>query len=168
MSTELKSGTFEAKVKDYGVTKTRKGDPMAMVRFEIVDADGDGHNITWYGTFSSEKAAEITCEALAVCGWTTKNPADLAKGSGSGVLDEDKIISLTIASDTYEGKTRMKVKYVNPPGGGSFRNQMDHGEAVQMFNGLNLSGIAASVQKKHKKEVVNHAPKFDTEEPVPF
>lgn len=164
MSTEITSGTYEAKIQDYSVGETKKGDPMAMIRFQIFDAEGVAHSITWYGTFSSPKAQEITCEALAVCGWTTKNPADLAKGAGSGVLDEKRTVSLTIAPDTYNGKTRMKVKYINPPGGGGFRNKMEHKDAVKLFNGLNLAGIAAEVQKKHKSA----APTVDTEEPIPF
>jgi len=168
MSTELRAGSFDAKVKDYSIGTTKKGDPMAMVRFELFDSEGLAHIITWYGTFGTEKSAEITCEALAICGWSTKNPADLAKGKGSGVLSEDKIVSLTIAQDTYDGKTRMKIKYINPVGGGGFRNQMEHSDAVKLFNGLNLAGIAAVAQKKHKKEIVNHAPTMDADEPVPF
>jgi hypothetical protein len=162
--TEIKAGVYDAKVIDYSVGKTKKGDPMVMVRFAIAENQA----LTWYGTFSSEKSAEITCEALAICGWSTKNPADLSKGKGSGVLDEKRTVSLTIAPDTYDGKTRMKIKYINPAGGGGFRDKMEHKEAVTLFNGLNLAGIAAAAQKKHKKEIVNHAPTLDTEEPIPF
>lgn len=164
----IKAGTYEAKVVDYGVTKTKKGDPMVMVRFTIYDAEGSAHNITWYGTFSSPKSQEISSEALAVCGMKTKNFAELANGAGSGVLDQNKVVQLTVVNEEWEGKTRTKVKYINPPGGGGFRDKMSKADAAQLFSGLNLAGVAATAQKKFVKEVVNHAPKFEKNEPIPF
>lgn len=165
----IKPGTYEAKVVDYGVAKTKKGDPMVMVRFAVYPSETSvSQNITWYGTFSSPKAQEITSEALAICGMKTKNFAELANGAGSGVLDEKKVVSLTIVQEEWEGKTRTKVKYINQPGGSGFRDKMSKADAAQLFNGLNLAGVAAAAQKKHTKEVVNHAPKFDTDEPIPF
>lgn len=173
MATEIKAGVYEAKVADYGVTKSKAGDPMVAIRFQIFDKEGDTHHITWYGSFKTPKSQEISAEALAVCGMKTKNFAELTNGAGSGVLDEKRIVSVTIASEEYQGKTRMKVKYINPPGGGGFRDKMNKSEAAQLFNGLNLAGVAAAAQKKHIKEIVNHAPKseppkMDTEEPIPF
>lgn len=166
-------GQFEARVVDYAVSKTKKGHPMAMIRFKYETPEGAEAEINWYGTFASEKASEITMEALAVCGMNTNNPADLAKGAGSGILDEQRAVSITLKEETYDGKTRVKVAYVNPVGGAGFRDKMEHSEAIQMFNGMNLGGIAAAARKKHeRKEVKNYAPgataKFDENEPVPF
>ncbi len=161
---EIKAGTYEAKITDYAITKTKKGAPMAMIRFSF----NENQSITWYGTFSSEKSSEITCEALAVCGWTTNNPADLAKGAGSGVLDENKAISIVLASEEWEGKTTMKVKYINQAGGSGFRDKMSQAEAAQLFSGLNLGGVAAAARKKHTKVLPNFAPKMDVDEPIPF
>lgn len=165
---DVKAGIFEAKVSDYGVTETKKGDPMAMIRFQYQDAEGDNHFATWYGTFGSEKAQEISCEVLALCGYTSTNLADLAKGAGSGVLKEGKVVSITLVAEEWEGKTRIKVKYVNPPGGAGFRNQLTHTDAVKKFSGVSIGAAMAAAKKKHQKEVVNHAPKFDTDEPIPF
>ena len=161
----MKAGVYEAKVEDYAVGKTKKGDPMVMVRFQVYNTEGESHTVTWYGTFSSPKSQEITFEALAVCGMKTKNPAELTKGKGSGVLDEKKIVTLTLVSEEWEGKSRIKVKYINSPGGSGFRDKMSQADAAQLFNGLNLGGVAAAAQKK---QLVNHAPKLDTEEPIPF
>lgn len=165
---EIKAGVYTAQISDYAITKTKKGLPMAMIRLVFQDSEKESHSITWYGTFGSEKASEITCEALAVCGWTTNNPADLAKGFGSGVLAENKEISITVASEEWEGKTTMKVKYINPVGGQGFRDKMSQAEAAQLFSGLNLGGVAAAARKKHTKVIPNMAPKFDADEPIPF
>lgn len=171
-----KPGVYSAKVTDYGVGKTKSGLPMAMIRFEYEDQMNETQAINWYGTFKEGKAAEITSEALAVCGMSTNNPAELVKGQGSGVLDEDKIVSITLKNDTYNGVTKLKVAYVNPPGGGGFRDTLDQGEAAQMFAGLNLGGVMAAARNKHKSKVVNHAPgasngpepTFDENEEIPF
>lgn len=166
---ELKPGIYEAKVSDYGVAETKKGDPMAMMRFTYADGDGDNHFITWYGTFGSEKSKEISCQALALCGYTSSNLADLAKGKGSNVLDESRLVSITVAQEDWEGKTRMKVKYVNPAGGAGFRNQLTHQDAVKKFKGVSIGAAMAEAKKKHTtKAIVNHVPTFETDEPVPF
>ena len=165
---EIKAGVFQAKVVDYGVTKSKAGDPMVAVRFQIFDTEGQSHNITWYGSFKSPKSQEISAEALAVCGMKTKNFAELTGGAGSGVLDENRIVSLTLANEEWNGNVRLKVKYINPVGGSGFRDKMDKADAAKLFNGLNLSGVAATAQRKHIKEIVNHAPKFEAEEPIPF
>lgn len=168
-------GVFEAKVVDYGVTKSKADKPMAMIRFIYSGEDGTDKFINWYGSFASEKSSEITCAALALCGWSTNNPADLAKGKGSGVLDETKTVSITLANEEYNGKTNLKVKYINPVGGAAFRNQIGQADAVKMFAGLNIGGIAAKARasqpKVEKKELKNFAPgadKKDDEEPLPF
>lgn len=171
-----KPGVYDAKVADYGIGKTKTGKPMAMIRFAYQDAENQTQQINWYGTFSSDKAAEISSEALAVCGMSSNNPADLAKGQGSGILDETRTISITLKNDTWEGTTRLKVAYVNPPGGGGFRDTLEHGDAVQAFSGLNLGGIMASARQKHTKTIVNHAPgangapapEFNENEEIPF
>lgn len=168
MSQEIKAGVYEAKVSDYGLTTTKKGDPMAMIRFQFVDGDGASHFITWYGTFTHEKAQEISCEVLALCGYASTNLADLAKGAKSGVLNENKVVSITLAPEEWEGKSRMKVKYVNPAGGSGFRSQLSHGDAVQKFKGVNIGAAMAAAKKKHQKEIVNHAPTIDKDEPIPF
>lgn len=169
MAVNIKPGVHEAMVIDHGVTKSKTGTPMAVIRFEYMDTDADKHQINWYGSFKEGKAAEITCEALATCGWTTNKPSDLAKGAGSGVLDETSTVSITLGNEEYNGKVTTKVKYINPPGGAGFRNAIEHSDAVQMFNGLNLEGVAAAARKKHSpKEPKNHAPQFDSSEPIPF
>ena len=163
MADKAKAGNFEAAISDYGVMKSKSGLPMAMIRFQIVDNDGDNHFLTWYGTFKEGKAAEITSEALAVCGMTSNNPADLAKGGGSGVLKDGGIVSITVKMEEWEGKVRPKIAYINPPGGAGFRDSMEHGEAVQMFAGMNLGGVMAEARKKHAPK--NHAPGANGETP---
>ncbi len=166
MADKARPGQYEAKIVDYGVGTTKNGDPMAMVRFAFYDDDGDSHQMNWYGTFKHPKAAEISCEALAVCGLTTNTPADLAKGTGSGVLDENRTVSITLKNEEYNGEMRTKIAYINPPGGAGFRDAMEHPDAVKAFSGLNLGGVVAAARNKYKpREIPNYAP---DSEPEPF
>jgi len=148
MAQEIIAGQFDAKVADYGIGTTQQNKPMAMVRFDYLDKDNHPHSINWYGSFNEGKAMEITAEALTLMGFRGTNPADLAAGSGSGVLNEQNQVSITIKPDTYDGKTRMKVAYVNPLGGGGFRDLMDKGAAVQAFSGINCGAAFAAAQQK--------------------
>lgn len=162
-------GVYESKIVDYGVMKTKADKPMVMIRFLYADESGTDQYINWYGGFSTEISAEITCKSLATCGWTTNNPADLAKGKGSGVLDEKRFLSITLANEEYNGKTSLKVKYINPPGGDGFRNKMSQADAVKMFAGMNLGGTAAKARAGQKKEIPNMAPGAKTDDDtMPF
>lgn len=166
---EIQPGTYDARVVDYGVIETKAGKPGVTVKFEFADQDGTMQRLSWWGYFASERNSEITCETLAILGWSTNDPSDLAQGAGSGILDEEKEVSIVVAPETWEGVTRMKIKYINALGGTMER--MEKAEAKKLFNGMNLSGLAAAARKKHgagQKTVPNMAPKFDDSEEIPF
>lgn len=166
---EIQAGTYDARVVDYGVTSSKAGVPGVYVKFEFEDMDGIRKALSWYGYFKNEKNSEITCNSLAILGWSTNDPSDLAQGPGSGVLDEENEVSIVIEPNTYEGVTRMQVKYINQIGGAVVR--MEKAEAKKLFNGMNLSGLAAAARKKYgtaAKTVPNMAPKFEQDEEIPF
>jgi hypothetical protein len=169
MEKKQKPGTYEATVTKHGISVTKAGKPMATIRFKYKDDEGHDQFITWFGSFASDKATEITAEALAVCGMTSNNPADLTKPVESGVLDTTRKVQLTCDFEEYNGERRFKVKYVNPIGGASFRNAMSETDAVKAFAGLNVGGALAAARKKYPApQVKNHAPTFDADEPIPF
>ena len=66
-------------------------------------------SITWFGYFT-DAAWERTVESLRTCGW-----------SGSDVSNIEDLganeVELVIEDDTYDGKTRAKVKWINKIGG---------------------------------------------------
>lgn len=172
-------GTYEATIVDYGIQIKEGKAPSAMIKFSFMDDMNTPQTINWFGSFNATInpgktmcAADITCAALAACGWTTNNPSNLAKGAGSGVLNEKMPVSITIANEEYNGKTTMKVKFINPVGGAGFREKITEADAVKAFAGMNLSGIAAKAREKYKKPIPNMAPKkvngMDDDEIIPF
>jgi len=96
----------------FGATET--GTDQVAVTFEIISGPYKGERLTWFGYFT-EKATERTIQALRYCG---------LKGDDIMLAMEqpiDQEVQITIKHDTYRGKTRAKINWINPPGGGGFK-----------------------------------------------
>jgi hypothetical protein len=161
----IEPGYYDARLVDYGLTKSKAGLPMAFLKFEFTDDHGGLQSLSYFGSFKEGKAAEITCEALAVCGWTTNNPADLAKGIESGVLKKGAVVSITVEMNTWEGKTSPRIKYINPIGSGGVKNILNPQDAAQAFGGMDLRAVAQAAKNKYKNV---QPPKLDEDEGLNF
>ena len=113
---KIPNGRHQARVIDYGLTETKAGDPQVRVKFKLV---GDGSEITWFGSLKEGKASEITIDSLLVCGLHGTDLLILEGGSGSGALNEEKIVSIVVEDEEYNGKTTTKVKWINSLDGGA-------------------------------------------------
>lgn len=113
-------GTHAARAIAAKLGETSKGDTQVAVEFEITDLPDGPRRITWYGFFT-EKTEDRTIEALRICGWTGTDFTDMQVGAD---------VSLVIEDDTWEGKTRAKVKWVNRPGGIAMAKPMDAAKAA--------------------------------------
>lgn len=116
----ITQGKHKATVEAYAVTTTSKGDPSVEVRFKLGE-----DSIVWRGYFT-EKTIERTLETLAYLGMTTSD-LDALGDPNSGALEIGKEAQLTIEPEEYNGKTRMRVKWVNPVK--EFANTMGKSEA---------------------------------------
>lgn len=98
--------------------RSRNGNEQIALTFALVDEEGHttSETIDWVGTFDEHKnkngnsAADFTIQALRNCGWRTDTLEDL-----SGINDEE--VELDVQWDEYEGKRRLRVCWVNRPGG---------------------------------------------------
>lgn len=132
---KIPEGRHLAKVIDYGLGETKGGEPQVLVQFKL---EGDGSEITWFGSLKEGRASEITIDALLVMGFSGGDLLTLEGGAGSGVLDEKKSVSITVEAEEYQGKTQHKVRWVNPAdGGGTKRKLTDDKKAkLKSFKGL--------------------------------
>lgn len=89
---------------------SKKGTEQVAVEFEILDESHQGERITWIGFFT-DKTTERTMESLRICGWKTDDVTDL-----QGITDNE--VQLVIDHETFEGKERAKVQWVNRPSSG--------------------------------------------------
>ncbi len=109
----------------WGISKNGIG--QLALTFELVDADGNFTGDTIDGAFSLDEkknakgtsAYTITEKALRNCGWKTGTLEDL-----SGI--NDNVVELDIQWEEYEGNNRLRIKWVNRPGGHrlTFQNSM--------------------------------------------
>jgi len=115
--------------------ESKNGKKQVAVRFQILDGAYAGRTITWYGFFTT-KTWERTTESLRYCGFR-----------GNDILDVERQelrqpVSLTVEHDTYDGKTRAKVAWVNAQGGGVLKiSQLDEAKRAE-FAGLMSSKLA--------------------------
>lgn len=116
MSWELGNGSHLVTVVSHVLGRSKeKNTPFVAVEFESEGSIGE--RITWWG-YLSDAAYERTVNSLRVLGW---EPADhnglISSLNGTDIL-KGALCEIVVETETYEGKQRPKVKWVNPVGGG--------------------------------------------------
>lgn len=107
----MKDGWHTVKIMAYGLSGESSRDKAQFaIGFESVETPGDG--ITFYGGFKSDAAQDFTEKVLNKCGWN----GDYEKPE----LTEAPV-RILVETETYNGKTRQKVKAVAKSGGGGFK-----------------------------------------------
>lgn len=147
MSQKITPGTYTANIIDYGLTETKAGDPQAAIKFEFMDRENDRHEITWYGSFK-EKAMPWTIKTLLNCGMRGSDPAEIADGMQSGVLDAQTPVSIVVnAEQTQEGKTFMRVSFINKQGS-ALAKKLTKSDAKLKLGALNLKGAVMMAREE--------------------
>lgn len=136
----LDPGVYKGKIADYGIRRTKKGDPAPTIAF-VVELNGAQHRVFWQGSWNGQ-GMDICMEALLVCG--LRSAQDLmyvAEGKSSGVLDTDSFFEITIEVDVNQDdplKRYNKVKWINAEGGKKFKDAITVQEFAPEINGRNL------------------------------
>lgn len=131
----MKPGTYKAKAVSGALGETSKGDPQVAVEFEVVEGEFAGQTITWFGYFT-DRTTERTMQALRFAGWKTDDLSDLA-GLGS---TEVKIVC---QNEEYQGKTSLKVQWVNKIGGLALKAPMDASKAKAFAQRMKGEAVAS-------------------------
>lgn len=175
----MMEGTHRVKVKAHALGRTSTGKEQLAVTFE----NDAGEHITAYLYFT-EKTLDRTMETLTeVLGWNAEQDdhrIDALHESDTLVGNECEIV---VEDDTYDGKTRPRVKWINALGGGSvLKEQMDATAAQSFANTLrrrilsakggpkpNPSRVAAP-KPAGKAKAASPAPQADTQfdDDIPF
>lgn len=105
------AGTYRARGVTAALCETKSGKEQLAIEFVLFDNQGmEGEHVTYFGSFS-DAAWDITIRALRTCGWTGADLSDL-----SGVDANE--VSLVLEEEEWEGRTRVKVRWVNAPNQG--------------------------------------------------
>lgn len=149
-------GTFRAKAIHAVLDQANTGTWQAVIRFSILDEEYAGAEITAW-LYCSEAALPRTVEALRYCGWEGDDLNDL-----STVGSKD--CELVIVEDEYNGKVRLKVKWVNELGSGGVRESRTPEDQRKAFAAKMRGSILALGAKNGGKSAP--APKSKAPAPV--
>jgi hypothetical protein len=139
----LKPGRFRARAVGGVLAESGNGNPQIAVSFDILDEAFAGSSITWYGSFSKNLGKgkktpfQRTIETLRICGWEGDDISDLS------TITKNEV-SLTLDYETFEGERKLKVKWVNAPGGVAVKNPMNEAQAKGFAAKMRGEVIAAS------------------------
>jgi hypothetical protein len=147
----INEGRYTARAKSWDFGVTDNNNEQFAILFEITDGPEKGQSMTWYGMFlqgidkngEPYDMAKQTIETMRICGW-----------SGDDLMNVDGIdtneVQIVIRHETFEGKTRAKIKFVNKPGGLGIKNKLpESGRAslAKKFRGLALSVPKVEAQR---------------------
>ncbi len=103
----IPEGKYQARAEHWKLGESANGNESVAVDFKFVDpALG---TILWFGYFS-DKSYERTVESLRHCGWKGNDVLELDTPQADLNTNE---VELVIQHETYEGKTRARVAWVN-------------------------------------------------------
>jgi hypothetical protein len=113
----IPAGKYLAKITGATFGVSSNGNEQIAVQFEIADGDQAGQSIAYVGTFT-DAAIEYTTEALRATGWEGDDLAEIPDLAVAGKLGPCEIV---VQHETYEGKQRARIRFVNRVGGGRFK-----------------------------------------------
>lgn len=135
--------------------KSQNGNPQVAVLCEILRGPQAGQRITWFGSFtdtvqkSGGTVADRTLESLRIFGFQGTDLDTFAD------QQPDNEVSITVDHETYDGKTRAKVQWVNDPNRGiTLANPLQGGD-LRKFGAQfksKLKGMPAVAGKKAVRE----------------
>ena len=144
----MNPGTYQAMAKGAVLTESGvKKTPQVSVEFEICSAEAAGERITWYG-FLTDKTTERTLESLRYAGWRGSDISDLSDLSREDV----PLVELVLEVEEYEGKSRVRVQWVNRVGGRM--GAALPAEKAKLIS-AKLKGVLAAVDKRLKGEGIS-------------
>lgn len=114
-------GKYLAKVNEYGISETSKGNPQIVISFAFhshpnkSDQKSEKIILNWYGSLKQGRPAEITFDVLFACGFLSDDISLLAAGKDSNSLSLETDMEITVAKEEYEGQTRLRIKWVSLP-----------------------------------------------------
>jgi hypothetical protein len=128
----------QGRAREWALGHSSNGTEQIAVLFEYVDKNGEPDTITWFGFFT-DAAADRTIEALRYCGWEGD---DFGRLEG---LDKNEV-ELVLENETYQGKERVKVQWVNRLSGLALKAPMNAAQ-IAAFSARMRGKAVASKQK---------------------
>lgn len=115
----IPEGKYNANIRGASFGKSSNGNWQVAIQCQVFDDDADapGELIAYVGTFT-DAATPITFEAIRGTGYDGDDLEEFKKLADDGQLGPASIV---IQHEQYEGQTRARIRFINRPGGGSFK-----------------------------------------------
>lgn len=152
----IPNGYYDATVLEAALGVAKSGTDQVAVRFTLSDTAGEfaSRTINWYGSLT-DRAEDITFEALTVLGFDdSRSLKDMSWMIGQPAR-------LKIEVETYEGKERSKVRFVNRPMGDLVKTPMDATRATSLEARLRARAKSEGLRGTQKSQP-QHVPLEDT------
>jgi len=127
-------GTHKARGKEWGLGHSSTGKKQVAVLLELTQGEHAGKCITWFGYFT-DGAVDRTLDSLRYLGWEGDDFVHLTG------LDANEV-EIVITAETYEGKTRDRVQWINRPARLALREQMSPAAAAAFAASMRAKAIA--------------------------
>ena len=133
---------------------------QVVVSFELIEPDPEAGMFTSYFGSLSDAAIEHTVKALRNCGWQGDDLSELPALAEADQLNEQ--VELVVKHESWEGKPRAKVAWVNRPGGGKVKLERTiEGEDLRSFGQQMRSRIAAAGGKRGARPTSSRMPDYE-------
>jgi len=128
----------QGRAREWALGHADNGTEQIGILFDYSDENGEPNKITYYGYFT-ESTADRTIESMRYCGW---------EGDDFGQLDglDRNEVELVIEDETYQGKTRRKIQWVNRLASVALKRPMD-AQQIAAFAAKMRGRAVASRQK---------------------
>lgn len=114
----IKPGEYVGVVSDYGITTFKNGKTSAYVKVgfdgNFVQSGFKRTTLTWFGGFTTEKAAHYTLKTLFDIGFTSENIEDLNYITWPELMGKEVRISVDDNVNPNTNEVTSKIKYLNP------------------------------------------------------
>ena len=170
----IPEGKYRALAQSAEFGTNDNGNDFCMVSFKLTDGELEGEHISAWLYFSTDKNTERSIESLRYCGCTFPGN-DITNTEGLG----SKECEIVVEHETWEGKTRAKVKWINSGGVGVKAEQKMTPVAKKSFaqrmkaklvagGGAPSSSPAAERVRSTVRNAFNDAPPPISEDDIPF
>lgn len=147
------AGKYRAKAIDWGLdARGENQTPCLAVEFEVVDGPAAGARI-YHWIYFTERSLENAVVSLRRMGWKGDDLSTLGDpNAGLGT-----VVEIDCQTEEYQGKTELKVKWVNEAGGARRRNPPPAA----------FAGFAETMRARVAGIGAQRSPKGDAHEPGP-
>ncbi len=142
----MQTGTFPARVTDYGIGETQEGEPQVFLTFAVAFPTGD-ETMTKYGSLKEGKGRDFTLKMLLAVGYAGSDLSDLLDGpdGGAGPVKIGAEAQVVCQEHTWKERTTIQIAFVNRPGAGGAK-RADPASARTKLAALNIRGDMARVR----------------------